>query len=125
MHNHEVLSALPITKEAYRQGEITKSALRHLSKVLTPQNEAEWLSKTRNLSLRALEMAVREALEEKDSVEEDGGKLKRATVPPAAIPEPTAIRKPGAALRSPAMTMPSLLALLPSPLKRATRSDRG
>ena len=73
MHNHEVLSALPITKEAYRQGEITKSALRHLSKVLTPQNEAEWLSKTRNLSLRAPEMAVREALEEKDSVEEGGG----------------------------------------------------
>ncbi|MGV8120185.1 MAG: hypothetical protein AB2L14_10540 [Candidatus Xenobiia bacterium LiM19] len=73
MHNHEVLSALPITKEAYRQGEITKSALRHLSKVLTPQNEAVWISKTRNLSLRALEMAVKEALEEKGSVEEDGG----------------------------------------------------
>ncbi|MHC9538754.1 MAG: HNH endonuclease [Vulcanimicrobiota bacterium] len=73
MHNHEVLSALPITKEAYRQGEITKSALRYLSKVLTPQNEAEWLSRTRNLSLRALEMAVREALKEKGLVEEDGG----------------------------------------------------
>ncbi|MHC9539747.1 MAG: HNH endonuclease [Vulcanimicrobiota bacterium] len=81
MHNHEVLSALPITKEAYRQGEITKSALRHLSKVLTPQNEAEWLSKARNLSLRALEMvvrealemALREALEEKGSVEQGGG----------------------------------------------------
>jgi len=73
MHNHEVLSALPITKEAYRQGEITKSALRHLSKVLTAENEAEWLSKAQNLSLRALEMAVREALEEKGSVEEGGG----------------------------------------------------
>jgi len=81
MHNYELLSALPITKEAFRQGEITKSALRHLSKVLTAQNEAEWLSKARNLSLRALERAVREALEmtvrealkDNGSVEEDGG----------------------------------------------------
>ena len=74
MHNHEVLSALPLTKEAYRQGEITKSALRHLSKVLTPQNEAEWLSKTQNLSLRALERAVDEALKEKASVAQEAEK---------------------------------------------------
>ena len=73
MHNHEIFSALQLTKEAFRQGEISKSALRHLSKVLTAENEAEWLSKARNLSLRDLERAVDEALKEKDSVEEDGG----------------------------------------------------
>jgi len=43
MHNHKIFSALQITKEAFRQGEISKSALRHLSRVLTAENEAEWL----------------------------------------------------------------------------------
>ncbi|MGV8124890.1 MAG: HNH endonuclease [Candidatus Xenobiia bacterium LiM19] len=62
MHNHEIFSALQLTKEAFRQGDITKSALRHLSKVLNPENEAEWHSKARNLSLRALERAVEEAV---------------------------------------------------------------
>ena len=66
MHNHEVLSALPITKKAYLRGKLMKSALRHLSRVMTPQNEAEWLSKARNLSLNALEEAVREALNDRD-----------------------------------------------------------
>ncbi|MGV8119102.1 MAG: HNH endonuclease [Candidatus Xenobiia bacterium LiM19] len=61
MHNHEMFSTLQLTKEAFRQGEITKSALRHLSKVLTPDNEAEWLSKARDLPIRALKRAVREA----------------------------------------------------------------
>ncbi|MGV8122028.1 MAG: HNH endonuclease [Candidatus Xenobiia bacterium LiM19] len=70
MHNHEIFSALELTKEAFRQGEITKSALRHLSKVLNPENEAEWLIKARNLSLRTLERAVEEALQEKGAVEE-------------------------------------------------------
>ncbi|MGV8120412.1 MAG: HNH endonuclease [Candidatus Xenobiia bacterium LiM19] len=70
MHNHEIFSALHLTKEAFRQGEITKSALRHLSKVLNPENEAEWLIKAQNLSLRALERAVEEALREKDSAGE-------------------------------------------------------
>ncbi|MHC9544971.1 MAG: HNH endonuclease [Vulcanimicrobiota bacterium] len=90
MHNHEVLSALPLTKEAYRQGEITKSALRHLSKVLTAQNEVEWLSKARNLSLRALEIVVREVLEEKGSVEEgggEGGKAEKGNNPVGGNPE--------------------------------------
>ena len=73
MHNHEIFSAMQLTEEAFRQGEISKSALRHLSKVLTAENEAEWLSKARNLSLRALERAVDEALKEKGSVEEGGG----------------------------------------------------
>ncbi|MGV8121579.1 MAG: HNH endonuclease [Candidatus Xenobiia bacterium LiM19] len=70
MHNHEIFSALELTKEAFRQGEITKSALRHLSKVLNPENEAEWLIKARNLSLRTLERAVEEALQEKRAVGE-------------------------------------------------------
>jgi len=70
MHNHEIFSALELTKEAFRQGEITKSALRHLSKILNPENEAEWLIKAQNLSLRALEMAIEEALKEKRVVGE-------------------------------------------------------
>ncbi|MHC9544767.1 MAG: hypothetical protein AB9903_35080 [Vulcanimicrobiota bacterium] len=56
---------MQLTKEAFRQGEIAKSALRHLSKVLTSENEAEWLLKAQNLSLRALERVVDEALKEK------------------------------------------------------------
>ena len=66
IHNHEIFSALQLTKEAFRQGEIAKSALRHLSRVLTAENEAEWLSKAQNLSLRTLERVVDEALKEKE-----------------------------------------------------------
>ncbi|MHC9542321.1 MAG: HNH endonuclease [Vulcanimicrobiota bacterium] len=69
MHNHEVLSTLPLSKKAYPRGKLMKSALRHLSRVLTPENEAEWLSKAQNLSLNALEEAVREALNEKGSAD--------------------------------------------------------
>jgi len=68
MHNSEALSALPLTKKAYLRGELLKSSLRHLSRVLTPENEAEWLSKAQNLSIAALEKAVRQALNEKGSV---------------------------------------------------------
>ena len=68
MHNHEMFLALQLTEEAFRQGEIAKSALRHLSRVLTAENEAEWLSKAQNLSLKALENAVDEALKEKGLV---------------------------------------------------------
>ena len=103
MHNHEMFSTLQLTKEAFRQGEITKSALRHLSKVLTPQNEADWLSKTRNLSLRALEMAVREALEEKGSVEEGGGegsKPEKGNSPVGGNPETDSDSKTGSSSQS-------------------------
>jgi len=73
MRNSGLLSNLPLTKEAYLQGEIKKSALRHLSRVLTPENEAEWISKTKKLSLKALERMVRKALQEKKTTGEDGG----------------------------------------------------
>jgi len=73
MRNSELLSNLPLTKEAYLQGEIKKSALRHLSRVLTPENEAEWIAKTKKLSLKALERMVKKALQENKMAEEEGG----------------------------------------------------
>ncbi|MGV8125258.1 MAG: HNH endonuclease [Candidatus Xenobiia bacterium LiM19] len=73
MHNSGLLAALPLTKEAYLQGEIKKSALRHLSRVLTPENEAEWIAKTKKLSLKALERVVKKALQEKETTGEDCG----------------------------------------------------
>ena len=73
MRNSGLLSALPLTKEAYLQGEIKKSALRHLSRVLTPENEAEWIAKTKKLSLKALERMVRKALQKMKTVEENDG----------------------------------------------------
>jgi hypothetical protein len=71
MHNHEVLQALPLTKEAYLQGEIMKSALRYVSRIMKPQNEAEWLKMAQSLSLNDLEKEVKQALEEMASAEED------------------------------------------------------
>ncbi|MGV8120517.1 MAG: HNH endonuclease [Candidatus Xenobiia bacterium LiM19] len=73
MHNSGLLSNLPLTKEAYLQGEIKKSALRHLSRVLTPENEAEWISRTKKLSLKALERMVKKALKEKEMAEKGRG----------------------------------------------------
>ncbi|MGV8122948.1 MAG: hypothetical protein AB2L14_24575 [Candidatus Xenobiia bacterium LiM19] len=71
MHNYEVLQALPLTKEAYLQGEIMKSALRYASRIMTPQNEAEWLKMAQSLSLNDLEREVKQALQEMASAEED------------------------------------------------------
>ncbi|MHC9539172.1 MAG: HNH endonuclease [Vulcanimicrobiota bacterium] len=70
MHNYEVLQALPLTKEAYLQGEIMKSALRYASRIMTPQNEAEWLKMAQSLSLNDLEKEVKQALQEMASAEE-------------------------------------------------------
>jgi len=72
MRNSGLLEALPSTKEAYLQGEIKKSALRHLSRVLTPENEAKWIAKTKKLSLKALERMVKKALQEKEMAEKNG-----------------------------------------------------
>ncbi|MGV8119826.1 MAG: HNH endonuclease [Candidatus Xenobiia bacterium LiM19] len=71
MHNYEVLQALPLTKEAYLQGEIMKSALRYASRIMTPHNEAEWLKMAQSLSLNDLEREVKQALQEMTSAEED------------------------------------------------------
>ncbi|MGV8120716.1 MAG: HNH endonuclease [Candidatus Xenobiia bacterium LiM19] len=71
MHNYEALQTLPLTKEAYLQGEIMKSALRYASRIMTPHNEAEWLKMAQSLSLNDLEREVKQALEEMASAEED------------------------------------------------------
>ncbi len=73
IHNYEVLSTLPLTKRAYLQGEIMKSALRFASRVMTPDNEAEWLSLVKSLCLNDLEREVQSALLEMASAEKDAG----------------------------------------------------
>jgi hypothetical protein len=73
MRNHEILSVLPLAKKAYLKGELGKSALRHLSRIMTRENEAEWLSKARKLSIRALEKAVKMALEKKEAMPDSDG----------------------------------------------------
>ena len=73
MRNHEILSALPLAKKAYLKGELGKSALRHLSRIMTAESEAEWLSKARKLSIRALEKAVKMALEKKEAMPDSDG----------------------------------------------------
>ena len=67
MRRFDVLSALPLTKSAYLQCEIMKSALRYTSRIMTPQNEAEWLSLAQTLSLNDLEKEVRLAIQESAS----------------------------------------------------------
>jgi len=62
MHNFEVLLTLPLTKEAYLQGEIMKSALRYASRVMNPENEADWISKAQSISLNDLKREVKHAL---------------------------------------------------------------
>ncbi|MDQ7824000.1 MAG: HNH endonuclease signature motif containing protein [Candidatus Eremiobacteraeota bacterium] len=62
MHNYELLKALPLTREAYLQGRIAKSALRFLSRVITPENESWWLAVAEERSLCDLEGEVKRAL---------------------------------------------------------------
>ncbi|MDQ7825832.1 MAG: HNH endonuclease [Candidatus Eremiobacteraeota bacterium] len=62
MRNFEFLRHLPLTREAYLQGRIARSALRHLLRVITPENEAEWLGIAQKLSISALEREVKKAL---------------------------------------------------------------
>ncbi|MDQ7825196.1 MAG: HNH endonuclease signature motif containing protein [Candidatus Eremiobacteraeota bacterium] len=62
MRNFELLSSLPLTREAYLQGKIARSALRHLLRLVTPENEAEWLGIAQKLSISALEREVKKAL---------------------------------------------------------------
>ncbi|MDQ7826911.1 MAG: HNH endonuclease signature motif containing protein [Candidatus Eremiobacteraeota bacterium] len=64
MHNYELLKALPLTREAYLQGRIAKSALRFLSRVITPENESWWLAVAEERSLCGLEGEVKKALAE-------------------------------------------------------------
>jgi hypothetical protein len=72
MRNFDVLSKLPLTKKAYLQCEIMKSALRHISRV-TAENEAEWLLKAQTFPLNELIDEVRKELEKKKSCGDDSG----------------------------------------------------
>ena len=67
MRRFDVLSALPLTRSAYLQCEIMKSALRYTSRILTPLNETEWLSLAQTLSLNDLEKEVKLAILESAS----------------------------------------------------------
>ncbi|MHC9544399.1 MAG: HNH endonuclease [Vulcanimicrobiota bacterium] len=67
MRNFDVLSLLPLTRSAYLQCEIMKSALRYTSRIMTPQNEAEWLPLAQTLSLNDLEKEVKLAILESAS----------------------------------------------------------
>ncbi|MDQ7825155.1 MAG: HNH endonuclease signature motif containing protein [Candidatus Eremiobacteraeota bacterium] len=66
MHNYMLLESLPLTREAYLQGKVAKSALRHLSRVITPESEASWIKETAHLSMSALERKVGEVCAGKD-----------------------------------------------------------
>ncbi len=57
--NWTALSGLPFLKQAHREGKISKSKLRWLLRVVTPQNEEAWIEKASKLSVRALEDDVR------------------------------------------------------------------
>jgi len=60
--NFERLQALPLTSEAYIKGDIVKSALSLLLRVMTPQNEAELLARIRKLSVREIDELVKAKL---------------------------------------------------------------
>jgi hypothetical protein len=60
--NYERLQALPLTREAYLKGEIVKSALRLLLRVMTKKNEADLLDEINGLSVREIEELVKEKL---------------------------------------------------------------
>ncbi|MGV8122482.1 MAG: HNH endonuclease [Candidatus Xenobiia bacterium LiM19] len=74
MHRFDVLSTLPLTRSAYLQCEIMKSALRYTSRIMTPQNEAEWLSLAQTLSLNDLEREVKCAIVESASAADSTGR---------------------------------------------------
>ena len=61
--NYERLQALPLTREAYLKGEIVKSALRLVLRVMTKENEANLLDEIAGLSVREIEELVREKLQ--------------------------------------------------------------
>jgi hypothetical protein len=52
------LSSLPRTTEALRTGEQSWSAVRELTRVATPQTEAEWLEHSRGRTVRQLERRI-------------------------------------------------------------------
>ncbi len=73
MHNYEALSGLPLSKKAYLRKELRKSALRHLSRVMTPDNEAEWILKAQCLSISMLEKEVKRAIQDGNGASQNTG----------------------------------------------------
>ncbi|MDQ7826490.1 MAG: HNH endonuclease signature motif containing protein [Candidatus Eremiobacteraeota bacterium] len=73
MHNFRLLESLPLTREAYLEGRIARSALRHLSRVVTPENEAGLLAKAQKLSVGSFEREVRNILAERERDERSEG----------------------------------------------------
>jgi len=81
--NFERLQTLPLTREAYIKGDIVKSALRLLLRVMTPQNETELLARIRNLSVREIDELVKaklRAARKSDGKENNAGGDDSATV---------------------------------------------
>ncbi len=70
--NWTALEKLPRLRQAHREGKISKSKLRWLLKVITPQNEEAWIEKASKLSVRALGDEVR-AEEGRKNDEKTGG----------------------------------------------------
>ena len=54
----EALAELPLTQATLAAGGITYSAIRELSRVMTPANEATWLAHVGNMSARQIERQV-------------------------------------------------------------------
>ncbi|MDQ7823879.1 MAG: HNH endonuclease signature motif containing protein [Candidatus Eremiobacteraeota bacterium] len=86
MRNAKELQKLPLIKEALESGRLRKSALRYLFQVVTPETEAEWLSKAMQSTIRDLEEEVKRfkagageaginTFGAKDDDEEDTGSL--------------------------------------------------
>ncbi|MDQ7822268.1 MAG: hypothetical protein RDV48_05690 [Candidatus Eremiobacteraeota bacterium] len=59
MRNALELQKLPLIREALEEGHLRKSALRYLFRVVTPETEAEWLSKAMQSTIRELEEEVK------------------------------------------------------------------
>ncbi|MGV8124512.1 MAG: hypothetical protein AB2L14_32595 [Candidatus Xenobiia bacterium LiM19] len=97
--NFERLQALPLTREAYIKGDIVKSALRLLLRVMTPQNEAELLARTRKLSVREIDELVKarlRAAKKRDGKENNAGGDDSATADEAqaeSLAEPCALQE--------------------------------
>ncbi len=52
------LAALPLTREALAAGVVGYSAVRELSRVVTPDNELAWLARTAGCTAREVERLV-------------------------------------------------------------------
>ncbi|MDQ7823646.1 MAG: HNH endonuclease [Candidatus Eremiobacteraeota bacterium] len=59
MRNANELQNLPLIREAIESGQLRKSALRYLFQVVTPETEAEWLSRAMSLTVREIEEEVK------------------------------------------------------------------